>query len=172
MNLKSQILTLDNKLQQILLWSNICTLLACVQTVFTIARIYNCLSGKYPGLLALTLVVIILLFAIYLYFKWKDVAFKDADSLQKASRINLNYQFNELNGQCKVTSDYLVVYSLAIVISGMFFWQDLHDGLTLQFKSTAPLNFLIYGIGFCFMIKAAKQKYKLEILEKQVDRLA
>jgi glucan phosphoethanolaminetransferase (alkaline phosphatase superfamily) len=171
-SLKSKILNLDNKLQQILLWSNICTLLACVQTVFTIARIYSCLSGKYPGLLALALIVIILLFAVYLYFKWKDVAFKDNGDLQKASGINLNYQFNELNGQRKLIANYLLIYSIAIIVSGLFFWQDINHGLSLLFKSIVPFNFLIYSIGFYFMMNAAKQKCKLEILEKQVDRLA
>jgi len=168
--LKSKILSLDNKLQQILLWSNICTLLACVETVFTIARIYSCLSGKHPALLVLTLTIIILLFAIYLYFKWKDSAAKNSDSVQKP--INLNYQIGELNSQRKLISNYLLVYSLAIIITGMFFWQGIHDGLTPLFKSIAPLNFLIYSTGFYFMTQAARQKYKLEVLTKQIDRLA
>lgn len=169
-SLKSRILKLDNKLQQMLLWSNICTLLACIQMVFTIARIYSGFTGKHPMLLVSTLVIIVLLFAIFLYFKWKSIAYKDG-GFKKAGKTHLNYQITKLNGQCKLLSGYLLAYSLVIIISGLFFWQGIHDGLTLLFKSTAPVNLVIYGLGFYFMVNFTGQKRKLEILEKRVDQL-
>jgi preprotein translocase subunit YajC len=169
-SLKSRILKLDDKLQQMLLWSNICTLLACVQMVFTIARIYSGFTGKHPVLLVSTLVIIVLLFAIFLYFKWKSIAHKDG-GFKKASKTHLNYQITKLNGQRKLLSGYLMAYSVVHIISGVFFWQGIHDGLTVLFKSTAPVNLIIYGLGFYFMVNFTGQKRKLEILEKRVDQL-
>lgn len=168
--MKSRIQKLDNKLQQMLLWSNICTLLACVQTVFTVARIYSVLKGKYPILLVSTLVIIVLLFAVFLYFKWRNIAYKEA-GFKKASKTYLNYHIIKLNGQRKLISGYLLVYALILILSGVFFWQGIHDGLTLLFKATAPLSLIIYGLGFYFMVDFTRQKYKLELLEVQVDRL-
>jgi hypothetical protein len=170
-NMKSKIHELDNKLQQMLLWSNTCTLLACIQMVFTVARIYSSFTGKHPILLISTLVVIILLFAAFLYFKWKSIAYKHND-LKKASKTYLNYHINKLNGQRKLISGYLLVYFVIIAVSGIFFCQDIHNGLTLLFKSTAPVMLVIYGLGFYFMTNFGRQKQKLEILEKQVDWLS
>jgi hypothetical protein len=170
-SLKSRILKLDDKLQQMLLLSNICTLFACIQMVFTIARIYSTFTGKHPVLLASTLVIIVLLFAVFLYFKWKSIAYKDG-GFKKASKTHLNYQITKLNGQRKLLSGYLLAYSLVIIISGVFFWQGIHDGLTVLFKSTAPINLIIYGLGFYFMVNFTGKKRKLEILEKQVDQLS
>jgi hypothetical protein len=97
-SMKYRIQQLDNKLQQMLLWSNICTLLACVQTVFTVAHIYSSLKGKYPILLVSTLIIIVLLFAVFLYFKWRNIAYKYA-GFKKASKTYLNYHIIKLNGQ-------------------------------------------------------------------------
>ena len=169
-SIRSRILKLDDKLQQMQLWSSICTLFACIQMVFTVARIYSTFSGKHPVLLALTLVVIILLFAVFLYFKWKDVAYNDG-GLKKAGKAYLNYQVIKLNCQRRLLSGYLIAYSLAIIILGVCFWQGFHDGLTHLFKSTAPVNLVIYGLGFYFMMNFARQKGKLEILEKQAGQL-
>ena len=169
-NMKSRIQKLDSKLQQMLLWSNICTLLACVQTVFTVARIYSSLKGKYPILLVSTLVIIVLLFAVFLYFKWRNIAYKEV-GFKKASKTYLNYHIVKLNGQLKLISGYLLVYALILILSGVFFWQGIYDGLTLLFKATAPLSFVIYGLGFYFMVNFTRQKHKLELLEAQVDRL-
>lgn len=169
-NMKSKIQELDGKLQQMLLWSNVCTLLACVQTVFTVARIYSNFKGKYPILLVSTLIIIVLLFAVFLYFKWRNIAYKEA-GFKKASKTYLNYHIIKLNGQRKLISGYLLVYALILILSGVFFWQGIHDGLTMLFKATAPLSFVIYGLGFYFIINFTRQKYKLELLEAQIDRL-
>lgn len=169
-SMKSRIQKLDSKLQQMLVWSNICTLLACIQLIFTIARIYGSFTGKHPVLLASTLVTIILLFAVFLYFKWKEIAYKNED-FKKASKTYLNYHITKLNGQRKLISGYLLAYFLIIVVSGVFFCQDIHNGLTLLFKSTAPVSLVIYGLGFYFMTNFGRQKRKLEMLEKQVDQL-
>ncbi|NHA02826.1 hypothetical protein G7092_03420 [Mucilaginibacter sp. HC2] len=169
-NMESRIQKLDSKLQQMLLWSNVCTLLACVQTVFTVARIYSNFKGKYPILLVLTLVIIVLLFAVFLYFKWKNIAYKDT-GFTKASKIHLNYYIIKLNGQCKQISGYLLIYALTLILSGFFFWRGIYDGLTLLFKATALLSFVIYGLGFYFMINFTKQKNKLKLLEAQVNPL-
>lgn len=169
-SMRSRIHELDNKLQQMLLWSNICTLVACIQMVFTVARIYGSFTGKHPVLLASTLVIIVLLFAVFLYFKWKSIAYKN-DDLTKASKTYLNYHIIKLDGQLKLISGYLLAYFFIIVVSGIFFCQDIHNGLTLLFKSTAPVSLVIYGLGVYFMTNFGRQKQKLEILEKQVDQL-
>jgi hypothetical protein len=169
-SIRSRILKLDDKLQQMLLWSNICTLFACIQMVFTVARIYSTFTGKHPLLLALTLVIIILLFVVFLYFKWKDMSYNDG-GLKKAGKAYLDYQVIKLNYQHKLLSGYLLAYSLAIIILGVCFWQGFHDGLTHLFKSTAPVNLIIYGLGFYFMVNFARQKCKLEILEKKAGEL-
>lgn len=169
-SMRSRIHELDNKLQQMLLWSNICTLVACIQMVFTVARIYSSFAGKHPVLLASTLVIIVLLFAVFLYFKWKSIAYKN-DDLTKASKTYLNYHIIKLDGQLKLISGYLLAYFFIIVVSGIFFCQDIHNGLTLLFKSTAPVSLVIYGLGVYFMTNFGRQKQKLEILEKQVDQL-
>ena len=169
-SIKSRILKLDDKLRQMLLWSNICTLLACIQMVFTVARIYSTFTGKHPVFLALTLVITILLFAVFLYFKWKTIAY-EGNGLKKASKTRLYYQVAKLNGQRKLLSGYLLAYSLAIIILGVFFWQGIHDGLTLLFKSTAPLNLIVYCLGFNLMMNFTRQMCKLEILEKKADQL-
>ncbi|MDB5087624.1 MAG: hypothetical protein JWR09_1618 [Mucilaginibacter sp.] len=169
-SIRSRILKLDDKLQKMILLSNICTLLACIQMVFTVARIYSTFTGKHPVLLALTLVIILLLFAVFLYFKWKDITYND-DDFKKAGKTHLNYQVIKLNYQHKLLSGYLLAYSLIIIILGVCFWQGFHDGLTHLFKSTAPVNLVIYGLGFYFMMNFARQKCKLEILEKQAGQL-
>lgn len=160
--IKSRILKLDYRLQQMLLWSNICTLLACIQVVFTVARIYSTFTGKPPVLLASTLVIIILLFAVFLYFRWKNIVYKDG-----AGTAHLKYQLIKLNCQRRQLSGYLLAYSLVIMISAVCFWQGFHDGLTHLFKSIAPVNLVIYCLGFYFMMNFARQKNKLEILKKQ-----
>lgn len=169
-SMKSRIQKLDGKLQQMLLWSNIFTLFACIQMIFTIARIYGNFTGKHPVLLGATLAAIILLFAVFLYFKWRSIAYKN-DDFKKASKTYLNYHITKLNGQRKLISGYLLAYFLIIVVSGVFFCQDIHNGLTLLFKSTAPVSLVIYGLGFYFMNNFGRQKRKLEILEKQIDQL-
>jgi len=168
-SITSRILKLDSKLQQMLLWSNICTLLACIQMVFTVARIYSTFKGKHPVLLALTLVTIILLFAVFLYFKWKEIRYNDA-GFKKVGRARLNYQITKLNCQHKILSGYLLAYSVVIITLGICFWQGFHDGLTNLFKSTVPISLVFYGLGFYFMMSFARQRSKLEILEKQADQ--
>jgi hypothetical protein len=168
--IKSRILKLDNILQQMLLWSSVSTLLACIQMTFTVARIYSTFTGKHPVLLASTLVIIILLFAIFFYFKWKSIACK-SDGFKKASETLLNYRITKLNGERKLVSVFLLAYVLILTLLGVSFWQGFRDGLTPLFKATAPVSLITYGLGFYFMMNFTRQRCKLEILEKQVFRL-
>jgi cell division protein FtsL len=169
--LKSKILKLDDKLQQMLLWSNICTLWACILLIITIAKIYGNLTGKHPVLLACSLILITALLGMFLYAVWKSIAYKNL-GFKKASKTYLNYQINKLSGQRKLISGYLLVYAIILTISSVFFYRDISNGLTVLFKATAPVSVIIYALGFYFMIAFTRQKRKLELLEKQVNHIS
>jgi hypothetical protein len=170
-NLKSKIIKLDDKLQQMLLWSNICILWACIILIFTIAKIYKSFTGNHPVLMTCTLTLIAVFFAVFMFFVWKNIKYKNA-GFKKASKTYLHYQVRTLSGQLRLISGYLIIYALIILVAGMFFYQDINNGLSLLFKTTAPTSIIIYSIGFYFIISFNRQLKRLKLLEQQVDAIS
>ncbi|AYL94578.1 hypothetical protein HYN43_004360 [Mucilaginibacter celer] len=167
-SVKNRIEALDDKLQRMLLWSNILTLCACIQVIFTISRLYGSLTGGHPVLLAATLILIMIMLALYLFFVWRGIVYRDTGSTD--IRISyLQYRIQKITGQVKLMAGYLSVYSVVIVISGIFFYVDINNGLTILFKTTAPVTMLMYLLGFYFITGFVKQKRKLSAIKKQLD---
>ena len=169
-SLHSIIIKLDNKLQRMLLWSNACTLLASIQIVFSIAKIYASFSGKSTGLLATCLVLITLVFGAFLYFKWKNLDYHH-NHINAGNKQHISFQVNKLNKQLRFISVYLIIYSLMLWVSSLFFYLDVRNGLTLLFKLTFPVSLVIYVSGFYFMFGFTRQISEPKLLNKQLCRI-
>lgn len=170
-DIKEKILQLDYRVQQMLLWSNIAVILSYLLLIAVVARIYGSYSGKHSVLLICSLILIYVLLAIYLFVVWKSLAYQRIH-FKRASKAYLNYQISKLGGQRKLISVYLLIYGLILCISCLFFFIDIHNGITLLFKLTAPVSLMTYIFGLYFIISFTDQKKKLDKLDKQIEYLS
>jgi hypothetical protein len=169
-DIKEEIKKQDGKIQQMLLWSNISAVWSYLILVLVIVRFYGSLLGKHSILLFGSLFIMYILLAIYMYVVWKGTAYQKI-YVKKKSEAYLEHHMKKLSGQCKIISVYLIIYAVLLIISSAFFYMDINNGITLLFKITAPLNLITYIAGIYFIIAFTVQKRKLDILNKQFDKI-
>ena len=167
---KAKIQQLDNKVQQMLLWSTICSVWSYLVLIVVIVRIYASFHGKHPVLLIGSLVFMYILMGILIWFAWKSMTYKRSN-FYTASKSHLKYQVSKLSGQRKLVSYYLLEYGLLLGISSMFFFADFQHGLSLLLKLTAPVSILTYVIGIYFIVNFTRQMKKLELIERQLNHI-
>jgi hypothetical protein len=168
---KAKIQQLDNKVQQMLLWSTICSVWSYLVLIVVIARIYASFHGKHPALLIGSLVFMYILMGTLIWFAWKSMTYKRSN-FYAASKSHLKYQVSKLCGQRKLVSYYLLEYGLLLGISSMFFFADFQHGLSLLLKLTAPVSILTYVIGIYFIVNFTRQMKKLELIERQLNHIS
>jgi hypothetical protein len=167
-NLKAKIQSLDDKVQQMLLWSTICSVWSYLVLIIVIARIYNSFHGQHPVLLVCSLVLMYIFMGILIWIVWKGMA-GNHGSFYTVSKSHLNYQVAKLTGQRKLTSFYLLEYALLMAVSSVFFFMDIKHGLTLLLKITTPVSIITYVLGIYFIIKFTRQMKKLQLMSQQVS---
>jgi len=167
---KAKIQQLDNKVQQMLLWSTICSVWSYLVLIVVIARTYASFHGKHPALLIGSLVSIYILMGILIWFAWKGMTYKRS-RFYATSKSHLKYQVSKLSGQRKLVSYYLLEYGLLIGISSVFFFADFQHGLSLLLRLTAPVSILTYVIGIYFIVNFTRQMKKLELIERQLNHI-
>ncbi|MDP9075868.1 MAG: hypothetical protein M3O71_00445 [Bacteroidota bacterium] len=170
-DLKAKIRNQDDKVQQMLLWSTICSVWSYLVLIVVIARIYNSVHGNHPGLLIGSMVVIYVMMGILIWFAWKGMS-NSSSHFYATSRSHLKYQLNKLSGQRRLITFYLIEYALLLGTSSIFFFTDISNGLPLLLRLTAPVSILTYVLGIYFVVKFTRQMKKLEIMNRQVNHAA
>jgi hypothetical protein len=165
---KAKVQRLDYKVQQMLLWSTLCSVWSYLVLIIVIARIYASFHGKHPVLLVASLIFIYVLMGILIWVAWKGMTYKRS-YFYAASKSHIKYQLSKLSGQRKLISYYLLEYGLLLAISSVFFCTGVQHGLTLLLKLTAPVSILTYVLGIYFIINFTGQMKKLELIERQVN---
>jgi hypothetical protein len=169
-DIKGEIKKQDVKIQQMLLWSNISAGWSYLILVLVVVRFYGSSLSKPSVLLFGSLFVMYILLAIYMYVVWKGTAYQKV-YLKKKSEAYLEHHMKKLSGQCKIISVYLIIYAVLLIVSSAFFYIDINNGITQLFKITAPLNLVTYVVGIYFIITFTVQKRKLDVLNKQFDKI-
>jgi hypothetical protein len=168
--MKEKIVTLDAKVQQMLLWSNLSAIWGYLLLMFTIIKIYMKFNGAHAPLLVLTLSLIVMLLAIYLFVVWKSMGYT-ARYTGVTGKVYLNYQIDKLHGQRKLITAYVIANTLFLAITSTFFVLDAQNGIMSFLKMVAPISLVLYVLGLYFIIKFAVQKSRLDVMNKQIDKI-
>lgn len=168
--MKQKIVTLDDKVQQMLLWSNLSAVWGYLLLMFTIIKIYMRFNGAHTPLLVLTLSLIVVLLAIYLFVVWKSMGYT-ARYTGVTSKVYLSYQIDKLRGQRKLITAYVIANTVFLAITSTFFALDAQNGMIAFLKMVAPISLVLYVLGLYFIIKFAVQKSRLDVMNKQIDKI-
>ena len=168
--IKQQIQVLDRKVQTMLLWSNIIALCGYLVVMFTIIRYYMAVKGTHPILLCCCLALIMLLFGAFLFTTWRTLAYSNK-AVSSATQTYLQYQIVKLKGQKKLLTGYVFSNFFLILISGVFFYLDIKNGITTLLNISAPISLLTYIGSLYFISKFSVQQKKIESLEAYVEHI-
>jgi hypothetical protein len=169
-DLKAKIQLLDDKVQQMLLWSTICSVWSYLVLIMVIIRIYGSFNGKHPVLLMSTMISMYVLMGLLIFFAWKGITCKRSH-FSVASKTYILYQINKLSGQRKLISFHLLEYALLLGVASIFFFLDVKNGLSFLLKLTAPVSMITYVLGIYFIINFTRQMKKLELINRQINYL-
>ncbi|WP_461448767.1 hypothetical protein [Mucilaginibacter sp.] len=168
--LKLKLKSIDDKVQQMLLWSTLCSVWSYLILIISIARIYSSFKGVHTLMLIGSLISMYLLMGILIYFVWKGMTYKRS-YFYYANKTYLKYQLNKLSAQRKLISLYLVEYAVLLGVASIFFFRDINHGLSYLLKITAPVSFITYVIGLYFISNSTKQIKSLELVHRQINDL-
>jgi len=168
--IKQQIQVLDHKIQTMLLWSNMIALFGYLIVMFTIIKYYMGVKGTHPILLCCCLSLILLLFALFLFTTWRALAYQEK-KIRSATQTYLQYQIVKLKGQRKLLTGYVISNFFLILISGFFFFLDVHNGITTLLNISAPVSLLTYIGSLHFISKFSIQQRKIENMAAQVEHM-
>ncbi|ASU32009.1 hypothetical protein [Mucilaginibacter xinganensis] len=168
--LKVKIDKLDDKVQQMLLWSTICAVWSYMFLILAIARVYSSFKGDHTILLVSSLVLMYVLMGVLIYFVWKGITFKSS-YFNSVSRAYLSNQIQKLSGQRKLVSYYLLEYGLLLAVASLFFFLDIKNGVSYMLKLTAPVSIITYGLGLYFIANFTRQMKALDLVQRQLNKL-
>ena len=168
--LKAKINKLDDKVQQMLLWSTLCAVWSYLVLIVVIARIYSTLNGKHVILLVCSLLLMYVFIGALIYFVWRSMTLKKLPVFI-TTKSYLIYQVDKLLHQRKLISCYLLEYALILAISSIYFFTGIKNGLPQLLKLTAPVSLVTYVVGFYFIASFTRQMKKLELMKAQFDQL-
>lgn len=161
-SLKRGFLNLYSRTQQLLLLSNIFTVISYVLLILVVGRLYSCFEGKQLYAMLISLGILHSLFLSLLYFAWKCSI--DGKVIIKTNASELSHHLNRILAEHKRRCYYLITCTILLVAGAYILLQDVSNGLTLILKVSMPFGVAVFLIGIYFMIKFKDQSTVLKLL--------
>ena len=168
-NIKEEIELLNDGLQQKLLWSNIGAVWSYLLLVLVIVRLYGNYFKGDSLVITFGLFLMYALLGLLMYVVWKSIAYQKV-YIKSRSKLYLKVHFQRLVSHSRTISVYLLLYWVLLAITSVIFFMDMHNGISVIFKVTTPLNLICYLAGIFLIIILSIQQRKLDVLHKNLEK--